>query len=308
MPVKTEQSCAAAVDLASLFYGLLFSQQSHAMSGTANNLERKVMAEIEIALSSVKDIADTVLKLPNKIIELDKKLADESIENKELLALIEQDPLLSVEVLKLCNSAAFKRSENDVTSLQQALVQVGRTQLRRFVTTCLSREMIDIKPIYFRRFGAQIWRHSMQVAFLASELADEDADSAFLLGLLHDVGKLAIFKLIIDAFYQAEPGEQPRSLLFSQVMTTKSLTLSALLAKQWQLPATFSSNLTELANTSIEPQSGLSRVIWQANIISECSMLKQANKLPETTLEMLIETVGVSMADFEVLHQKLQQF
>ncbi|QBF83057.1 HDOD domain-containing protein [Shewanella maritima] len=305
---KAPEQKAAEVDLSALFYGLLFSQQAESAGGTANNLERKVMGEIEAALSSVKCIADTTLKLPSKIIELDKKLANEDIDTKEVLALIEQDPLLSVEVLKLCNSPAFRRSDSDITNLQQALVQLGRVQLRRFVTASLSREMIDIKPIYFRRFGAEIWRHSMQVAFLASELAEEDNESAFLLGLLHDVGKIAIFKLLIDAFHQAEPGEQPRSLLFSQVMTTKSLTLSALLAREWQLPISFAKNLALLANTNNVPQQGLARVIWQANIISECSMLRQANKLSGEALEGLMQSVGLDTDAFEQLHQKLIEF
>lgn len=298
----------APVDLSALFYSLLFPRQQQDNGGIANNLERQVMAQIEAALSSPKEIADNVLKLPSKIIELDKKLADESIDIKELIALIQQDPLLSVEVLSLCNSAAFRRSDKDITSLQQAVVQLGRTQLRRFVSSCLAREMIDIKPIYYRRFGAEIWRHSMQVAFLASELAEQDQDSAFLLGLLHDVGKIAIFKLLIDAFYQAEPGEQPNSQLFSQLMTTKSLTLSALLAKHWQLPIAFSDNLALLANSDATPEQGMGWVIWRANIISECSMLQQANKLPVEALDKLLARVQLDKQSYMDIHQKLQQF
>lgn len=226
-----EEQCdtSISIDLAALFYSLLFPARTKDAGGVANNLERRVMAEIELALASPQVIAEKVLKLPSKVLELDRKLADPQFDTKDLLALIEQDPLLSVEVLKLCNSPAFKRGEREVTSLQQALVQLGREQLRCFVTSCLVREMLDIKPIYFRRFGAEIWRHSMQVAFLTSELSEEDRDTAFLLGLLHDVGKLAIFKMLLDAFVQAEPGEQPNSWLFRQVMTAKSLTLSALL-------------------------------------------------------------------------------
>ncbi|WP_394132308.1 HDOD domain-containing protein [Shewanella maritima] len=305
---ETGTSPSVDVDLSALFYGLLFPQQPHGTVAGTNKLEKKVMAEIEQALTAVDVIAESTLKLPSKIVELDRQLADDSIDTDALIALIEQDPLLSVEVLKLCNSPAFRRSDKDITSLQQALVQLGRSQLRRFVSSCLAREMIDIKPIYFRRFGAKVWRHSMQVAFLASELANENTESVFLLGLLHDVGKIAIFKLLIDAFYQAEPGEQPRSLLFSQVMTSKSLTLSALLAKEWQLPPTFSDNLALLANSDNVPQPELALAIWQANIISECSMLKQENKLSDAALVTLTAKVGISIEQFETLHEKLIQF
>ncbi|MBB1427525.1 MULTISPECIES: HDOD domain-containing protein [Shewanella] len=307
--VTEHQAVESQLDLSALFYSLLFATPSTTTTGIANNLERSVMQNIEQALSSPQSIAENVLKLPSKILELDKKLGDDNIETQELILLIEQDPLLCVEVLKLCNSPAFKRADTDVSSIQQALVQVGRQQLRQFITACLARELIDIKPIYFRRFGAEIWRHSMQVAFLASELAsNEQRDSAFLLGLLHDVGKIAIFKMLVDAFYQAEPGEQPNSILFKQVMTTKSLTLSALLARSWQLSQHFETPLTLLANTNIKPTDGMTLLIWKANIISECSMLLQVDKLPQPALAVLLAQVECSEEDFIELHQKLIQF
>lgn len=303
-----EDISVVSVDLAALFYSLLFPTRVKDTGGVANNLERRVMAEIEQALASPQVIAEKVLKLPSKVLELDRKLADPQFDIKDLLALIERDPLLSIEVLKLCNSPAFKRSDRDITSLQQALVQLGREQLRKFVTTCLVREMLDIKPIYFRRFGAEIWRHSMQVAFLASELSDEDQDTAFLLGLLHDVGKLAIFKMLLDAFVQAEPGEQPNSGLFRQVMTTKSLTLSSLLAKHWQLPNTFETELDKLASVNSRPQAGLAAVVWRANVISEISMLHQAGQLSPEILANLLQQVNLDQTQFDGLHQKLTQF
>ncbi|MDR9768547.1 HDOD domain-containing protein [Shewanella baltica] len=303
-----EDISVVSVDLAALFYSLLFPTRVKDTGGVANNLERRVMAEIEQALASPQLIAEKVLKLPSKVLELDRKLADPQFDIKDLLALIERDPLLSIEVLKLCNSPAFKRSDRDITSLQQALVQLGREQLRKFVTTCLVREMLDIKPIYFRRFGAEIWRHSMQVAFLASELSDEDQDTAFLLGLLHDVGKLAIFKMLLDAFVQAEPGEQPNSGLFRQVMTTKSLTLSSLLAKHWQLPNTFETELDKLASVNSRPQAGLAAVVWRANVISEISMLHQAGQLSPEILANLLQQVNLDQTQFDGLHQKLTQF
>ncbi|WP_108945050.1 HDOD domain-containing protein [Shewanella halifaxensis] len=299
-------SPVVAIDLSALFYSLLFP--STQLSGSANELEKSVFRRVEAALASPKAIAERVLKMPTQVAALDKQLADENTDTKALLALIEKDPVLSVEVLKLCNSPLFRRSDKDVTSLQLALVQLGRDQIRRFVTTAMMRKIIDVKPIYFRRFGSQIWRHSMQVAFLASELTDEDPDSAFLLGLVHDVGKIAIFKLLLEAFKQAEPGEQPCSSLFRQVMTTKSLSLSALLARYWQLPSLFESELSRLAVVDSKPAGGLAEVIWRANLISECSMLFEAGKLQPDQLNRLLFDAGMDRAAFDDIHKKLVLF
>lgn len=303
-----EAEAVASVDVSALFYSLLFPARRSRSNGVANELEKSVIAKVESALASPQAIADTVLKLPTQVIELDRKLAGEELDTKDVLALIQKDPVLSAEVLKLCNSPVFRRNERDITSLQQALVQLGRNQLRRFVSSCLVREVVDIKPIYFRRFGAQIWRHSMQVAFLSSELADADADSAFLLGLLHDVGKIAIFKILLEAFKQADPGEQPSSGLFRQVMTSKSLSLSALLANCWALPLSFESELNRLAVVDSKPAGGLAAVVWRANLISECSMLHQAGLLESGCLNRLLSDAELTREEFDVLHEKLQQF
>ncbi|ABV85334.1 metal dependent phosphohydrolase [Shewanella pealeana ATCC 700345] len=305
-PQPVTQTPVAAIDLSALFYSLLFP--STQLSGTANELEKNVFRRVEAALASPKAIAERVLKLPTQVAALDKQLADENSDTKALLALIEKDPVLSVEVLKLCNSPLFKRSDKEVTSLQQALVQLGREQMRRFVTTAMMRKVIDIQPIYFRRFGSQVWRHSMQVAYLSCELTQDDPDTAFLLGLLHDVGKIAIFKLLLEAFKQAEPSEQPCSSLFRQVMTAKSLSLSALLARYWELPSLFESELSRLAIVDSKPIGGHAEVVWRANLISECSMLLEAGKLLPEQLDRLLIDASIDSETFEQMHQKLVQF
>ncbi|WOT05256.1 HDOD domain-containing protein [Shewanella youngdeokensis] len=292
------------IDISALFYNLLFPNTLS--TGMANELEKNVFKRVEAALNAPEAIASSVLKLPTQVVALDKLLADESCDNNTLLALIEKDPVLSVEVLKLCNSPLFRRSEKPITSLQLAIVQLGRVQIRRSITTVLLRKCIEIKPIYFRRFGSQIWRHSMQVAFLASELAQgDDTDSAFLLGLIHDVGKIAIFKLLLEGFEQADPGEQPCSCLFSRVMTTKSLSLSSLLALHWQLPVDIVEQLNRLAIVDSKPAGGLAEAVWRANLISECSMLHEANKLEDEQLNRLLFDAGIDKEQFDQLHQKL---
>lgn len=296
------------VDVTALFYSLLFQVGSDDKGGVANTLEKQVIEAVTDALASPQVIADSVLSLPSQLVELDKQLKDPDTDIDQILKLIQQDPLLSVEVLKLCNSPAFRRSQKEITGLQQAVVQLGREQIRRLVTSCMVKEMLDIKPIYFRRFGAQIWRHSLQVAWLAGQLADKDqADDAFLMALLHDVGKIAIFKMLLDAFAKAEPGEQPRSSLFRQVMTARSLTLSAVLTQCWDLPESITETLSTLAGESGQPDDGIARVVWRANLISEIAMLQEAGRLEPNVMTALVERAGLDQQQFEQFNDKLKE-
>ena len=97
MPQKpADERCdsSVSVDLEALFYSLLFPARTKDSGGVANNLERHVMAEIEQALASPQVIAEKVLKLPSKVLELDRKLADPQFDTKDLLALISQQTFL----------------------------------------------------------------------------------------------------------------------------------------------------------------------------------------------------------------------
>ncbi|WP_372870795.1 HDOD domain-containing protein [Shewanella sp.] len=301
-----EEKQLASVDVSALFYSLLFAGGKDT-GGVANNLEKEVMSNVERALAHPSGIADKVLKLPHDIIELDRQLADPEVDTCDVLKHIKRDPVLSAEVLKLCNTPAFRRGTKDITSLQQAVVSLGREQLRRFVTSVRVREVIEIKPIYYRRFGSEVWRHSLQVAYLAAELHPEEQETAFMLGLLHDVGKIAIFQMLIDAFAKSEPGEQPSSWLFRQVMTSKSLLLSAVLVNSWELPPLLARSLATLANVNHIPSDALSKAIWTANHISECSMLWQAGRLEELQLRALLERIDIDKDTFDDLHERLVQ-
>ncbi|QYJ75448.1 HDOD domain-containing protein [Shewanella sp. FJAT-52076] len=307
-PNDTDTVAAPTVDVEALFYSLLFATSHKDTGGIANNLEKRLIGNVESALADPKVIAEKVFKLPHDLIELDKQLANPEVDTDEVIALIKRDPVLSAEVIQLCNAPAFHRGAKDITSLQQAVVILGREQLRRFVSAVKVREVVEIKPIYYRRFGAEVWRHSLQVAYLAAELAKEDQDTAFMLGLIHDVGKIAIFQMLLEAFAKAEPGEQPRSWLFRQVMTSKSLILSAVLARSWQLPPLFSRSLAALANPDNMPTEPLPKAIWTANYISECSMLWQAARLKEAQLNDLLVRIGMDRKTFDPLHDKLILF
>lgn len=83
-------------------------------------------------------------------------------------------------------------------------------------------------------FGEQLWEHSVTTAVWAKQLAREagsDPDLAYFLGLIHDVGKIALFKIIIGEMNSCDPEFKPSSKLFRQMMTKHSVRLSALIAQ-----------------------------------------------------------------------------
>jgi HD-like signal output (HDOD) protein len=119
-------------------------------------------------------------------------LARETVEIRELVALISADPAFSAQILRLANSPLFG-FRCQIDSLQSALVVLGLRRVRSLsmtVATCNHMKgLLDVEEL------ARCWRHMLACALLTEELARSCGafeDRAYTAGLLHDVGRLGL--------------------------------------------------------------------------------------------------------------------
>lgn len=108
---------------------------------------------------------------------------------EDIGALLEREPLLAGRVLRLANSAMYGTSTS-VTTLKQALIRMGLATVRDVVMEA-AFHMTVLRADGFNDTLENIRRHSTAVAWLSRFIARNtsiDAENAFLIGLLHDVG------------------------------------------------------------------------------------------------------------------------
>jgi HD-like signal output (HDOD) protein len=108
---------------------------------------------------------------------------------EDIGSLLEREPLLAGRVLKLANSAMYG-TNTPITTLKMALVRMGLALVRDVVMEA-AFHMTVIRAEGFTDTLEQIRRHSTAVAWLSRFIARNtsiDAENAFLIGLLHDVG------------------------------------------------------------------------------------------------------------------------
>jgi HD-like signal output (HDOD) protein len=246
-------------------------------SASSEEVEQKIQQALKSALQNVEDITQNVVQLPALLQQIDRELAKEDYQADKVAALIEQDPVIAARVLKLANAPAYKPAGSDIVDLQQAVAYIGGKLIQQFVITAAIRQMSDTPPIYFKMFGRQIWRHSQQTALIARALAHDagvDAAAAYLTGLIHDIGKIAIFRILVDVLRSSHPDMTPSSSLFRQALTSSSLKLSFGIAQSWQLPEEISLALRDQYLSPMMAETpALSRVLYQANLYSELIML-----------------------------------
>lgn len=112
---------------------------------------------------------------------------DTSIE--QIAKLLAREPVLAARVLKLANSPLY-RGEMPSATLKQALTRVGLAAARDIVMEA-AMKMTVIRAEGMNRTLEQVRRHSTAVAWVSRAVARNtclEAENAFLIGLLHDLG------------------------------------------------------------------------------------------------------------------------
>lgn len=170
-------------------------------------------------------------------------LGDESFTYKQLGALIEQDTVLTGNVLRLVNSAAYGRRV-EIMAISKAISIVGLNKLRNLVLTLSVASMWRSVKVpndwSLERFNQHELATAILCDLLAQRVESVFAEGAFLAGLLHDLGKLLIVMGAPADFLDIE-AQQARtgcSLLDAErlILDTDHAALSADALAIWKLP------------------------------------------------------------------------
>lgn len=146
--------------------------------------------------------------LPSYLMDLNALLSSPLVDLKKVAKVIRTDPSLSAQVLRLCNSALFGLRRR-VLSIEQAAVLLGTERLRTLVLTCAVMQFAGKHVPVKSLLG--FWQHSFLTALLCEKTARfveyMEAEQAYLGGLLHDIGQLPLWMLVMEE--TARGGELP---------------------------------------------------------------------------------------------------
>jgi putative nucleotidyltransferase with HDIG domain len=162
-----------------------------------------------------------------------------STEVPAVVELIAKDPLLTSELLRLANSTLYAGGI-PVQSLHDAVVRVGLRALRGLIFSASLRSAL-FKESVSAEYAAEVWRQSASVARLARAIAPglgQDGEQAYLLGLLQDIGKVALLSLLGE---EGRRGSDLTTALVGQVFHALHEKAGAAMAQAWKLPETVAS-------------------------------------------------------------------
>jgi len=165
------------------------------LSKTAGGSNKQMEALRKSAKVILKHEISRLQVIPPVAVKLLKLTNDESSSFNDLSLIIETEPSLSLEVLRLVNSAYYNFS-NKITSIKRAATVLGLSSIRQIALSLLFFKKI-IKPDDKGEFDQIFfWQHCLFVATLSKNIAIQidhpDPDSVYAAGLLHDIGKMIL--------------------------------------------------------------------------------------------------------------------
>jgi putative nucleotidyltransferase with HDIG domain len=210
----------------------------------------------------------TVPVLPVIATRLINMAADPEVPILELAKIISKDQVLASRLLGLANSAYFAAVQ-PVSTVTEAIVRVGANGVRNMVVTvCFSSQLYD--PNIYGAQGRALVDHGLGTAYVArlvAERVDESEEEVFLAGLLHDIGKLLIYRQAFDHKRRAGQPIPPEEL--AAALDAHHTYLGGVLVQRWKLPEALEEPVRlhhDWQAATVEPAK--TRVVYLANRLS----------------------------------------
>ncbi|WP_332741831.1 HDOD domain-containing protein [Hydrogenophaga sp.] len=188
--------------------------------------------------------------LPSAFIAAVELLSNDDASAASCIAAIERDQALTVRVLRLANSP-FYGAQGQVSRIGDAVQMLGlRTVASALAAVSLRTALgsLRCKEFCFTSY----WRHTLCSAIAARELAQVaslDAGEAFLLGLLHDVGKVILAMTSPELESQALQLARSEGMAMhdaeQQLFGVTHAEVGAVVARQWNFPASFAEAIAD---------------------------------------------------------------
>lgn len=204
--------------------------------------------QVELVLQQV-DHLPTLSPIAQRVLRLGS--ADQA-DLADIVRIIQSDPAMTVRVLSMCQRAEHGLGDR-VSTVERAVVMLGFEAVRAAIlSVAVYDAMAGCAAQLEERTGAEgfrheaFWRHCVASACAADEIARAhkdlrvSPDEAFVSGLLHDLGKLAL-DLVLPRTYGkvmrlAEERGMSASAAAMRIIGIDHHTAGKRLAEHWDLP------------------------------------------------------------------------
>lgn len=247
------------------------------------------MTELSTELS--KKLSEAVDKMPafpksvQRVLELSR---DMNCPPKELVAVIEKDPVMTLKLIRILNSAYYSFPKQ-ITSVNQSVIYLGMNTIKNMA---LSFAVVGVLPQH-NAAGFDMQRyllHSLTTANLSRTLCqkfgDDDTDpgDCYLVGLLHDFGKVVLAQHMPAEFRAAmnfsSENNIPLHSAEQKIIGVDHSVVGAMLVEKWQFQKSLSDTIRHLHDDDADNNAAMHGCLFVADQISKYYAMGNSSKNP----------------------------
>jgi putative nucleotidyltransferase with HDIG domain len=205
-----------------------------------------IAAAAPVNLETLHRHVDALPALPQALLQALATLRSDTASAEECAAPIARDPAMAARTLRLANSA-FYGMQGRVVTVRDAVHLLGRGTLTALLTAAAMTA--QFAPSRCAGFNlAAFWRHALATAIAAQSLAAEtgfDEETAFITGLMHDIGLLALAACFPAELASALAAEGPALAAERAVFGLDHAAVGAMITRRWHFPEPVVSAIAE---------------------------------------------------------------
>ncbi len=263
-------------------------------------------------------IAETVNELPpmhHTVTKLLKLLSDPDYDLEKLIGLISQDQSIMAAVIKVSNSVVY-RAMDKISTVGEAVKRLGIKSIKGIAIATATRSMFPSGDPDLKDLSHGLWIHSKECGIISRRIAVEigysDPDEAFVGGILHDIGKLAILIKSIENFKKVKDLEKKSIPAFEaekKILGYDHAQVGALLMKKWNMPQPLLSCIKNHHNLLEYFEGGiLTNIVSLGNLYShalETDFIDHVEKTPEA-IAIQLSRCGLNEKNEKHLIEKMK--
>ena len=223
----------------------------------------------------------TIAPLPRVCAQLAQLTAQQVTDATQLARLIQSDPALAGEIMRVANSPAL-RPRTAVVSLQQAVSWLGVAEVRNIAMAVMLRGEVFVAPGHEAK-SEELWQEAWLAALWAKEIARErrkHVESAFLAALMHRTG--AALSLKILSRFEMEQRAALDTGAFGDLVVEFEPAFGRLLMNNWLLPQDVQDAASDWRSYRESSQSDLAATVHAAHLLATHTL--HAESLGEETV------------------------
>jgi len=202
--------------------------------------------------------------------QLQTILGEKNYEIHEILEIVESDQALTTEILRVANSP-FYCGLSEITTVRNAVVRIGGPEVVRLAIAAVEKDNYRVHNEEFSQIMKPLWDHAMGVAlgarWLARRLGFRDLENeSFIAGLLHDVGKLILIRVIDDLQHDGRLTTSVPASVINEVLDTAHCRYGGLLMEHWSLPEVYATAVRDHHDEAIDEHNPLLLMVRLADL------------------------------------------